>query len=124
MPSMAISIDEYDSSTSDEESAADVRMRKAAQKLQRAFRVRKFVTVIERSMMLSKKRKQVLNEIISSEQVYVERLGQLIAHFVTPLSGVLSMAEVEVCFPMCRLLLDAHKNALTGASSRCLLLCV
>jgi hypothetical protein len=98
LAALAISVDEYeDSSTSDEESPSDAILRKAALKLQRAFRLRKFVTAIERSMMLSKKRKQVLDEIVSTERGYFDRLGQLLTNFVTPLSAVVSASELEMC---------------------------
>ncbi len=67
-----ISLDEYDDSSTSEDEGEEKKvmsLRKAAVRLQRSFRRRKFVTVVEKSLMLSKKRKHALNEIISSEKV-------------------------------------------------------
>ncbi len=90
---------------------------RAARRMQRAFRRRRFVTAVEKAMMLNRMRKHVLREILSSEKVYERSLACLVTQFVRPLQAVLSADQVEMCFPSVVLIADLHKNALPSLDS-------
>jgi hypothetical protein len=110
--------DEQSDSTSDGEvqgvvaKQQDDKLLKAARRLQRAFRTRRFVVAVEKMMMLNKKRKFVLREIVSSEKVYSKTLDALVGHFVRPLQAVLSPDVLELCFPGVQLIAALHRDAL------------
>ena len=115
----AITTEEYEDEQSDssdheetkKQQQVDAVMLRAARRLQRAFRTRRFVVAVEKAMMLNKMRKHVLKEIVSSEAVYESRLDSLVTQFVRPLQAFFTADVSEMCFPGILLIRELHREA-------------
>jgi hypothetical protein len=77
----------------------DPKLLSAVLKIQRAYRTRKFANAVEQMMLLNRKRRQVLSEILQTEKTYVKALQQLKRDFLHPLQSKLSDVEVANVFP-------------------------
>lgn len=76
-------------------SEGEAREERAAIKMQRAYRRKMFVSMVEKLLLSTRRRGDLLRELVATEKTYVKCLDQLVEQFVVPLSAKLSETEAS-----------------------------
>lgn len=80
----------------------------AAIKIQKWYRVTRFVCAVNTAIYCNKRRRGILKEILSTEESYLSSLTVLCSQFMDGLHSFLSQVETQNVFLGCRELLTVH----------------